>query len=47
MLPETLGCKLPDNIDDVEFAGSQGTLNNEGNAEELATLGGEPDTVHT
>lgn len=38
MLPETLGRKLPDNIDDVELSGSQDTLTSDDNAEELVQL---------
>ena len=37
MLPETLGTKLPDNIDDVEFGGSSGDLVT-GNGEEMKNL---------
>lgn len=42
MLPETLGRKLPDNIDDIELSGSQGSLETEANAEELVRLDSEP-----
>jgi len=45
LLPETLDCKLPDNIDEVEMAGSQDTLAEQADAEEMVVLNGNRDNT--
>ena len=45
LLTDTLDCKLPDNIDEVEMAGSQDTLAEQADAEEMVVLNGNRDNT--